>query len=282
MVTSDRGALARYFDAYAPDYLAKGYAATDDPAVYPVFRMRHDHILEMTAGLPPGNALDIGCGCWRMVADLAARGWRALGVDISPAMVREGAALLAREGVAADRASVREGSLEEDPFPEKPFDLVVAAGVIDSQRDDGPFLDTVRDLLRSGGHLALTVRNAGCLPLLPERIARRMLSVPLLSGAVRLSRRAGRALLGRPAPPPQGDSDRILQRAHALGAIRRTLARHGFSVAREGAFHFHLLPYPLEILLPRLHRRLGTRLEPRHAAAPPSLASGRILLARKR
>ena len=39
------------------------------------------------AGHGPGDALDVGMGPGRLVAELAARGWRPSGIDVAPQMV---------------------------------------------------------------------------------------------------------------------------------------------------------------------------------------------------
>ena len=54
---------------------------------------------EVAADLPPGRALDLGCGEGGDVLWLAERGWQVTGVDISPTAVARGRAAAAAAGL---------------------------------------------------------------------------------------------------------------------------------------------------------------------------------------
>jgi SAM-dependent methyltransferase len=55
-----------------------------------------------TAGLPPGRALDVGCGEGADAIWLAGRGWRVTGLDVSQVALDRGEAVALREGVQVD------------------------------------------------------------------------------------------------------------------------------------------------------------------------------------
>lgn len=117
----------------------------------------------LVADLPPGRALDLGCGEGGDVLWLAARGWHAVGVDISPTAVARGAA-------HAEAADLQGGSAEflaaelPEGMPEGPFDLVSASFLqspvaLDRQR----ILQTAAARVAVGGHL-LVVSHAAAPP----------------------------------------------------------------------------------------------------------------------
>ncbi len=79
-------------------------------------RPANPYVERETAGLPPGTALDAGCGAGAEAALLASLGWTVTGVDISPEAI-----------VAAQRASSAVEWIEADLttwHPARQFDLV--------------------------------------------------------------------------------------------------------------------------------------------------------------
>lgn len=94
------------------------------------------------------SILDIGCGAGGMLAFLGRYG-RAAGVDASP----EAVAMAGRDG-----ADVRLGMLPADiPFEPASFDVITLLDVLEHVDADAAALDTIRGLLRPGGHLIVTV-----------------------------------------------------------------------------------------------------------------------------
>jgi SAM-dependent methyltransferase len=74
--------------------------------------------------LPPGTALDLGCGEGGDAIWLAARGWRVTAVDVSATALRRGAEH-AREAGVAEAVRWEQHDLSRS-FPEGSFDLVSA------------------------------------------------------------------------------------------------------------------------------------------------------------
>ncbi|WP_282837661.1 FAD-dependent oxidoreductase [Microbacterium flavum] len=86
---------------------------------------------DVVRGLPPGSALEIGCGEGADALWLAEQGWAVTAVDVSPtAIERAGAAARARGlGIdfrVADAAGAPPGA-EPGALPDGPFDLVVSS-----------------------------------------------------------------------------------------------------------------------------------------------------------
>ncbi|KMO83020.1 class I SAM-dependent methyltransferase [Mycolicibacterium chlorophenolicum] len=81
-------------------------------------------LAEVAGPLPPGRALDLGCGEGADALWLAESGWRTLGVDISDTALARATAEAERRGVA-DQVCFRQMNLSDD-FPDGTFDLVSA------------------------------------------------------------------------------------------------------------------------------------------------------------
>ena len=93
---------AQWPEIATPEFWEERYATTDR-----VWSGRVNHVLtEVAAGLPPGTALDLGCGEGGDVIWLAGQGWQATGVDVSATAAARGNEA-ARGAGLADRARFR-------------------------------------------------------------------------------------------------------------------------------------------------------------------------------
>jgi SAM-dependent methyltransferase len=101
-----------------------------------------------------GRALDVGCGNGNHLRRLAALGFRARGLDVSPRAV----ALCRAAGLDVD-----EGTLEDARLPAASFDLVVASHVLEHLRDPRAFLAEAARVLAPGGVLVVKTPNADAL-----------------------------------------------------------------------------------------------------------------------
>lgn len=114
-----------------------GHPAPTDPRP-------NDRLTEAVASLPPGDALDLGCGNGGDALWLARRGWHVTAVDISAVAVKRLTALAASHGLG-DRILAERHDLHES-FPRGAFDLI-----------NVHYLHTPHDLdraavLRAAGH----------------------------------------------------------------------------------------------------------------------------------
>ncbi|GBF76920.1 SAM-dependent methyltransferase [Paenibacillus sp. 598K] len=146
-----------FFDAHAPHYMSNGYTKNTVAEV--------DFLLTELTLLPGSEILDIGCGTGRHAIELAKRGYRVTGVDISAGMLAEAAR-------QADEAQVHVDWVHSDAtvyVPTKRFDAVLclcegAFGLVG--RDEEPIthdmaiLGVISDALKPCGRLILTTLNA--------------------------------------------------------------------------------------------------------------------------
>lgn len=79
-------------------------------------------VLETTANLKPGAALDVGMGNGRNSIYLARKGWKVTGVDISPAAVKQASQEAAKLKVEFD---ARAGDIERMELGRDKYDLIL-------------------------------------------------------------------------------------------------------------------------------------------------------------
>jgi SAM-dependent methyltransferase len=115
----------------------------------PSYLVKRRAILDFIATLEAGTFLEVGCGAGDLVALLGERGMSGLGVDIAAEALDIARTRLRSTSVSVEQRSVEEVSGE--------FDLVIASEVLEHYEDDVAFLRLLRDRVREGGHLLLTV-----------------------------------------------------------------------------------------------------------------------------
>lgn len=108
--------------------------------------------LAPAAALPPGAALDVGCGRGDLAAALVRRGWRAVGVEPSP----EACQHARTRGVEARVGTLAELSLEEDAY-----DFTLFHHSLEHTDDPLRDLRRVFAALRPGGVVSIAVPNFG-------------------------------------------------------------------------------------------------------------------------
>ncbi|MFB9836093.1 class I SAM-dependent methyltransferase [Actinoallomurus acaciae] len=129
--------------------------AADDPR--PNVRLT-----EVVTGLPPGDALDLGCGNGGDALWLAGQGWHVTAVDISAVAV-ERLAALARSSGLDDRVTTARHDLHGS-FPQGRFDLICAHYLhTPFDLDRATVLRSAAHALRPGGRL-LVVDHGSTAP----------------------------------------------------------------------------------------------------------------------
>ena len=121
------------------------------------FRSRRSVIWALVdrAGLPPSpRILDAGCGAGRNIVEFGRLG-PAEGVDHSSQAVE----FCRRRGLS----EVRQAPIEDLPYEDGRFDLVLATDVVEHLRDEGPALQELRRVTAPDGRLILTVPAYGWL-----------------------------------------------------------------------------------------------------------------------
>lgn len=100
------------------------------------------------ADLPPGRALDVGCGEGRNAIWLAARGWRVTAVDFSETAIEKARRLAADRGVDVEWVV---GDVAAEPIEPNAYDLVLVAYLHTAPAERAEWMERARAALRPGG-----------------------------------------------------------------------------------------------------------------------------------
>ncbi|MGC8758440.1 MAG: class I SAM-dependent methyltransferase [Bryobacteraceae bacterium] len=119
-------------------------------------------VLETTANLEPGAALDAGMGNGRNAIYLARKGWKVTGIDLSQAAVRRAREEASRLKVDFD---ARVGDVETMPLPRAAYDLILCLYTEPlAVRAARKFIDALRPgglLVIEGRHVEGLAQSAG-------------------------------------------------------------------------------------------------------------------------
>ncbi len=143
----------RYGDVHGglPAVCSYGMPRLYNAAIHVCQRIALSGSLESWRGL---DVLDVGCGIGRWSIEIAKRGNRVLGVDVSPTMISLARRNSRRAGVECEFAVGGAAAFHV----ERRFDVVLAVTVLQHLMDDGEFRAAIRNLashLKPAGQLVL-------------------------------------------------------------------------------------------------------------------------------
>ncbi|MBO9315649.1 MAG: class I SAM-dependent methyltransferase [Chloroflexus sp.] len=112
-------------------------------------------IISLSNELPPGRAIDLGCGTGRACIWLARAGWQVDGIDFVPEAIAIARERVAAAGVA-DKVRLFVADATRLDFLTEPYDLAIDVGCGHgfSEPELNAYLDEVRRLLKPGGLFA--------------------------------------------------------------------------------------------------------------------------------
>lgn len=210
-------------DIYAKSYFlrdeggdADGYS--DYLSDEPEHRLNAQRRVRLLEGrMDRGRLLDVGSAAGFFVAEAAASGWDAHGIDVSPVMSAWG-----REELGLDIAT---GLFQSASYPDSSFDAVTMWDYIEHSIDPAGDLERAASVLSPGGVLMLSTGDASSL-------------------VARLSGRRWHLL-----------TPRHHNFFFTLGTLRRYLEKSGFSVESVGhpgaRYSLRYLVYKLGTMAPR-------------------------------
>ncbi len=173
-----RALTPRGFGDWLTDRRARRPSGPSARSIYgdPVFHRPNFRLLLDTLHPGPSDrVLEVGCGGGALLAEMLARGARAVGLDHSPEMVR-----LARSANAAavgdGRLTVKVADAGRLPVPDAAFTLAVSTGVFGFLPEPGATLREMHRALAPGGRLAVFAGTAELrgTPACPEPMASRI------------------------------------------------------------------------------------------------------------
>lgn len=128
------------YDEWSSSYDGPGNALLDWEIGY---------VKDLVSDLPPGRALDAGCGSGRHAQWLAQQGFSVTGVDTSPKMLA-----LARQKLPQQQWLI--GDFEQLEAADDSFDLVVCALALTHRPDPAPAITEFARVLAPGGTLVVS------------------------------------------------------------------------------------------------------------------------------
>ena len=162
-----RASIGLYYpEEYGPHLVPAGRESEPSPSSYPAWKalaLRAHRFLsrdmyrfhnEALPDMPLGRMLEIGCASGSFLSRMRRKGWEVEGIESSDR---------AAQAAVAAGFSVRTGTLEEAPDPQRPYDLIVGWMVLEHLHDPLLGLTKLRRWLAPGGRLAVSVPNAGSL-----------------------------------------------------------------------------------------------------------------------
>ncbi|MDR0465456.1 MAG: class I SAM-dependent methyltransferase [Treponema sp.] len=155
--------ISRYSKMYGNDYLA--YEIENEAAFLKLQQLalkdagfeklekmlfaRNEKQRNAGTGNSP-SVLDIGCATGAVLNSLRERGWHVTGVEISPA---------ASYAQKKRNLDVRNLPLEENNFPLRGFDAILASHLIEHLNDPRAFFTEINRILKDDGYVFITTPN---------------------------------------------------------------------------------------------------------------------------
>lgn len=131
-----------------PQWLANEYEAGNDGQFLAAYQALDS--IGVWSNMPPGRAVDAGCGSGRIVEALGRRGWQVDATDVSESMV-----VTARQRCQGLPVSINVCDARELKLAERTYSLVSTFWMIHWLEDARPTLQQLAGAVASGGHLVL-------------------------------------------------------------------------------------------------------------------------------
>lgn len=243
------------FDRAAPGYLDNYDRRDPEGHAFAVRRRRVAALLDRATA---GPVLDLGCGPGVMADEARRRGWRYVGLDASPAMIREAVT----RHRALDDVRFVVGDVTALPFDAAQFRVVVCMGVLEYLADAEPAVREMRRVAGAGALVVMTLPNGAS----PYRRWTRRVYAPVAAGLKRV--------LGRAEPRP------MFRREFRIDACRRLLDACSLRIEAVVGYGYNPLVPPLDKLFPGGAVRAASVLERLGEGGGRGLGTGFIVGAR--
>lgn len=125
------------------------WSATYDVRLNPLLMAEQPAIGAVIQSIPPGRALDAGCGTGRLTRLLADAGHEVIGVDTSESMLR-------RAQASTPNATFQRASFLDLPFPDESFNIVCCGLALTHTSELASAIAELARVLTRGGRLLIS------------------------------------------------------------------------------------------------------------------------------
>jgi SAM-dependent methyltransferase len=184
-------------------------------------RPNHRLVAEV-ADLPPGHALDAGCGEGADALWLAERGWRVTALDVSPVALARAAGVAAERGEAvADRIAWRQADLRRWTPEPAAYDLVSAHFVHPAPAERPALVRRLAEAVAPGGLLLYVGHDPSDPVARGHRHAELLVDAPAIAALLDRDDWEIEAAEPRPRPGIGPDGRAVTHRDAVVRARRR-------------------------------------------------------------
>ncbi len=248
--------VLRHFDDLAAGGRWAGlYDRAGDAVTNYSFIVRRRRVQELLEPIvrPDMRVLDVGCGTGVMAPFVLTKGAHYHGLDLSESMIAQAAERCGpndAEAPAEPTAVFSVGDVEDLPYADEHFDVVMALGLFEYLDDVDSAADSLLRVTKPGGTVVVSVPSATCADALACRV---------FSPFVTTAARALRQVLGTGNRP-----DNFSHRKSRPGKLDRLFASRGAEKSGQSFYNLEMAFYPLRRLLPGPSLWLKERAEPHH------------------
>ena len=267
--------LSDFYDKSASEYHINNYLSGRrySPLQYRQYYI--DQMIERQKISKGAKILDVGCGPGELIVGLLRKGYDVWGIDISKRMIEE-AIKTVHERVSPEWNYASVGDIEKLDFCDCFFNVVVAAGVIEYQKDDENALTEMNRVLKKDGYLIVNVTNRYSYIRILERAYTRAKQNATTKSMINfiktklLGKEKIKEFISHPA-----------RRVHSPKKFDRQLANFGFKKISHNYFHFSLLPKPLDSVFGFINEPISKKLEILTNCHFGIIGGGYLVVARK-
>ena len=255
----------------ANDYSSE-YNQGDTPTAH-FFNTRLKRVSELLGDFNSGRLLDVGCGPAIIGNTFRGGPVEYYGIDISEDMIKE-----CRNAYGNDpQFNFSAGRIEDLPFPDSYFDVVLCLGAFEYVLDDHVAMSEIARVVKPGGIAIITMLN-GKSPYRAWQDHAYWKFRNRLSRLARLIKWAPRQESGKTGWQG-GKKPKV--RLYGETAFRRLLASKGLETEDVVYYDFNLFFSPLDARFPRASVSLSRKLESLGRSRLKFLGTGFILKSRK-
>lgn len=246
-MSNQKEEIAQVFDSLASkSSWEKLYSGQIDRISYN-FVTRQRAVEELLQPYIIGRALDIGCGTGDLVVFYAKKGVIYAGIDLSNNMIKRANfnyADLVQEG----KASFHVADCENLPFSDREFDVLSAVALIEYLSDPSKALDEISRVIKTGGHVLITVPNKACIN---NRIRFFLKPVTNMLFPVYIKLKKS----------PLVSMKNVKHHSYTQEEIDLLMKYRGFQKIDDRYTNFHIITHPLDHLMPKLYMKISERID---------------------